>query len=244
MAPERDARARLASERQDHHRQDADQQDRLHLVFETEHAQSGSGRHRQRPRDAGAASDRDQDHQREDHRARRDELRAQDPRMHGDAAGERECHGREHRHAPVAQDGAGKARENQHANGRDQKRQQTPGANRAGHGGVEGRDVGGRRNRRQLPGVEQAERVQQPVPEFHRKDGEVGWVVEEHLRLAVVEGKRVVDQDQIHVGVAPVDQRVAEQKERCGETGDDRRQSPSPAERSQPVEGVLGRGDR
>ena len=84
-------------------------------------------------------------------------------------------------------------------------------------------------------------RVQQLEPEFHRQDGDVGGVIEEQLRLAVVEGKRVVDHHEIHVGVAPVDQRIAEQKKRCRKAGDDRRQSPSPAEESQPVEGVLRR---
>ena len=54
----------------------------------------------------------------------------------------------------------------------------------------------------------------------------IGGVIEEALRLAVVEDKRVVDHHEIHVGVAPVDQRVAEQKKRQREPGDDRRQSP------------------
>jgi hypothetical protein len=68
-------------------------------------------------------------------------------------------------------------------------------------------------------------------------------VVEEKLRLAVVEDKRVVDDHQVHVGVAPVDQRIAEQKKRRREPGDDRRQSCSPAKESQPLEGILLRGD-
>jgi hypothetical protein len=69
-------------------------------------------------------------------------------------------------------------------------------------------------------------------------------MIEEQLRLAVVEGKRVVDHHEIHVGVAPVDQRVAEQEKRCRKAGDDGRQSPSPAEEVEPVDGVRHRGDR
>ena len=57
-----------------------------------------------------AASDRDQDHQREDDRAGRDKLAAQDARMHGDAAGQREGQRREQRNAPVAKDQAGQGR--------------------------------------------------------------------------------------------------------------------------------------
>ena len=91
----------------------------------------------------------------------------------------------------------------------------------------------------QRPGVEQAESVQQPKPELQRQDGYVRGVIEELLRLAVVEHKGVVDHHEIHVGVAPVDQRVAEQKKRCRKAGDDRGQSPSPTEESQPVEGIL-----
>ena len=64
-------------------------------------------------------------------------------------------------------------------------------------------------------------------------------MVEELLRLAVIEGERAVDHHEIHVGVAPVDQRITEQKKRGREAGDDRRQSPSPAKQRQPVEGVL-----
>ncbi len=58
---------------------------------------------------AGAASGHDQDHEREDDGTRGDQLAAQDSRMHGDAAGERECKGREHRDAPVAHDETNKA---------------------------------------------------------------------------------------------------------------------------------------
>jgi len=65
--------------------------------------------------------------------------------------------------------------------------------------------------------------VQQPKPELHRQDCYIRGVIEEQLRLAVVEDKGVVDYHEIHVGVAPVDQRVAEQKERCREAGDNRR---------------------
>ena len=85
-------------------RQRADQQDRLHLVFKAEHAESQRRAPSERARDAGAAPGHDQDHQREDDRAGRDQLAAQDPRVHGDAAGERECQRCDHRDAPVAHD--------------------------------------------------------------------------------------------------------------------------------------------
>ena len=58
-------------------------------------------------------------------------------------------------------------------------------------------------------------------------------MIEELLRLAVIEGKRVIDHHEIHIGVTPIDQRVAEEKKRCREAGDDRRQPPSPAEKGQ-----------
>ena len=123
------------------------------------------------------------------------------------------------------------------------KRENAPGANRAGHGGIEGRRIGCRRNGGQRPGVEQAERVQQLKPEFCRKDGEVGGVIEELLRLAVVENERVVDHHEIHVGVAPVDQRVTEQEERYRKAGDDRRQSPAPAEEVSRSKASFAAGD-
>jgi hypothetical protein len=83
--------------------------------------------------------------------------------------------------------------------------------------------------------------VQQLKPEFYGQDREVGGVIEEQLRLAVAEDKRVVDHHEIHVGVAPVNQRVAEQEKRCREAGDDRHQSPFPAKDRQPREGILRR---
>src|SRR5258707_820956 len=67
----------------------------------------------------------------------------------------------------------------------------------------------------------------------------MGGVIEEQLRIAGVEGKRVVDHHEIHIGVAPIDQRIAEQEKRCRKACDNRRQSPSPAEEGQPVEGIL-----
>jgi len=77
MAPERDACAISAAERQDDERQRADQQDRLHLVFQTKHAQPCCGRERERARGAGAAAGGNQDHQCKNDRQRRDKLAAQ-----------------------------------------------------------------------------------------------------------------------------------------------------------------------
>src|SRR3954470_17424153 len=80
--------------------------------------------------------------------------------------------------------------------------------------------------------------MQQLEPELHRENGEIGGVVEKLLRLAVIEDKRVVNHHEIHVGVTPVDQRVAEQEKRCRKAENDRREALSPAKKGQPVEGV------
>ena len=79
----------------------------------------------------GAASDRDQDQKRENDRAGRHKLAAQDARMHGDAAGECEGQRRQHGNAPVAHHAANQGCEDQHAAGRDQEGEQAPGAHRA-----------------------------------------------------------------------------------------------------------------
>ena len=80
-----------AAERQHQQRQRADQQDGLNLVL-ADRARTtplASAIHSGRAT-CGAASGHDQDQQREDDRAGRDKLAAQDARVHGDAAGERE----------------------------------------------------------------------------------------------------------------------------------------------------------
>src|SRR3981081_3176295 len=146
----------------------------------------------ERPRDPGAASDHDQDHERKDDKTGRDELAAQNPRMHGDAAGECECKSCHQRDAPVAHDEANKGGKNQHATGCDQPSENTSGARGAGHGGIECRGIGCRRNAGQRIAVEQAESVQQLKPELQRQDGYIRGVIEEQLQLADVEDKGVV----------------------------------------------------
>jgi hypothetical protein len=84
--------------------------------------------------------------------------------------------------------------------------------------------------------------MQQPEPELHGNNRDVCWMIDELLRLAVVEEERVVDHHEIHVGIAPVDQRVAQQEKRCRKAQDDRREAVSPAEKSHPVEGVSRLG--
>ncbi len=83
--------------------------------------------------------------------------------------------------------------------------------------------------------------MQQLKPELHRQDGDVGGMIEIELRLAVVKHEGVVDHHEIHVGIAPIDQRVAVQEKRQCKAADDRRQSPAPAKKAQPVEGILRR---
>src|SRR5579859_833800 len=63
-------------------------------------------------------------------------------------------------------------------------------------------------------------------------------MIEKQLRLAVIERKRVVDHHEVHVGVAPVNQRVAVQKKRGRHRGHYCDQSPTPSKKCQPVESV------
>ena len=85
----------------------------------------------------------------------------------------------------------------------------------------------------------QAEPVQQLKPVFEGEDGEIGGVVEEMLRLAVVHDKRVIDHHEVHIGIAPVDQRVTEQEERECQTGNKGSHPRPPAEGGETGEGVF-----
>ena len=81
--------------------------------------------------------------------------------------------------------------------------------------------------------------MQQLKPELQRQDRQVGGMIEEQLRLAIVEQEGIVDHHEIHIGVAPVDDGVAEQEKRQRKADGDRRQSPSPTKEGQPFEGIL-----
>ena len=210
-APECDACALFAAERQDHQRQQSDQQDRLHFVFQPDHAERGRRGKAERAGKMRAASDRDQDHQRKDHGAGGDELAAQDPRMHGNPAGQREGQRCEQRNAPIAKDQPAKACEDQHAADRDQEGEHAPGPHRMGHRHIERRGIS--RHRRQRPGIQEAEIVEQREPVFEREDGQIGGVIHELLRLAGIHGERAVDHHEIHIGVAPIGDEIAEQQE-------------------------------
>ena len=154
----------------------------------------------------GAASDRDQEHQREDHGTGGDELAAQNPQMHGDPAGQRERKRRQQRDAPIAHDQPRDAvAKIANAADGDRKGEHARGAHGLRHRGIECRGIRGLRHRRQRPGVEQAETVQQREPGFYCQDCEVGGVVEILLRLAGIHGERTVDHHEIHIGIAPVD---------------------------------------
>ena len=181
----------------------------------------------ERTRDAGAASDHDQDQQREDDGARRHQFAAQNARMHGDAAGEGECKGRHQRDAPVAHH---MADQGQRKSARNRSRSATPAGVRREPQLVMAASKAATFDAGGMADSVQASSRPSPCSSrnqyLHRKDGDVGGVIEEPLRLAVVENKRVVDHHEIHVGVAPVDQRVAEQEKRGREAGDDRRPIP------------------
>ena len=161
--------------------------------------------------------------------------------MDRDAAGEGEGKGGDQGDPPVAHDKAHQAREHEDACGRRQPSKQASGAHQRRHGGVERGGVGGGGHARQRPCVEQAETMQQLEPGLRGKDREIGRMVEELLRLAVVEQERVVDHHEIHVGIAPVEQRVAEQEERCGKAENDGGQPLAPAKEGEAVEAVLRR---
>src|SRR5579871_1615081 len=80
--------------------------------------------------------------------------------------------------------------------------------------------------------------MQRLEPDFDRDDGEVTGMVEKLLRLAVVQQERVVDHHEVHIGVAPISDRIAAEEERYRKAEDDRGQSPSPAEKGQRREGI------
>jgi len=141
----------------------------------------------------------------------------------------------------VAQDQARQASEDHDCAGRDQEREHAAGAHRLRHRRIESRRIGGRRKGGQRIGIEQVKCVQQTEPGFHRENGEVGGVIEEGLRPAVVHDKRVVDHHEIHVGVTPVNHGIPEQKKRQRKAGDDPHKSGLPAEKGQPVEGITRR---
>ena len=201
-----------AAERQDHKRQHADQEDRLHLVLQTDHAERGGSGHPERARQMRAASDHDQDHQREDHGAGGDELAAQDPRMHGKPAGEREGQRREQRNAPVAEDQARQAGEDQHAaelrSGRRARARRAPRASSPRRTPRHPVGIAGSVQASSRPRV-----MQQREPVFDRQNGQIGGVIHEMLRIAGIHGERAVDHHEIHVGVAPIDHEIAEQTE-------------------------------
>jgi hypothetical protein len=83
--------------------------------------------------------------------------------------------------------------------------------------------------------------MHQLKPGFHGQDGEIGRMIEECLRLAVVQDKRVVDDHEIHVGIAPVDDEITGEKERQGKADQDDGHSAAPAKRRQPGEGIAAR---
>ena len=164
--------------------------------------------------------------------------------MDGDAAGKRKGKRRQQRDAPIGQDEAGETRKDQHAPGCDQERKHARGANRRCHGRVECGWVGRGWNGRQRIGVEQAEAMEQLKPGFDRQDGQIGGVIEELLRLAIVHGERAVDHHEVHVSVAPVDYSKAEQEERYRQACDARGQPAPPTEKGQTVERIVSHAGR
>ena len=88
--------------------------------------------------------------------------------MHGYPAGEGKRERCEHGDTPVAHHGAHQRGKNQYAAGCDQKHQHAAGADRLRHRRVKGRRIGRGRNRRQRPGVQQAEAVQELKPQLCR----------------------------------------------------------------------------
>src|SRR6266702_4327184 len=81
--------------------------------------------------------------------------------------------------------------------------------------------------------------MQEREPGFDAQDGEIGGVIEEGLRPPVVHDERVVDHHEIHVGIAPVDDGVAEQEKRGRKACGDRGKSTAPAEKGETGEGVA-----
>jgi hypothetical protein len=81
--------------------------------------------------------------------------------------------------------------------------------------------------------------VQQLEPVFDREDLQVFGAAEECLLLAVVHGERAGDHHEVQIGVAPIDQRVAEYEERERRAGDEGGKTPALPGDAQPVERVL-----
>ncbi len=163
--------------------------------------------------------------------------------MHGHAAGARECQGRQQRHAPVAQHAPHQARENQDGGRGRHQRHDAPGPHRLRHRGVERGNMAGGRDMRQRIRIEQTDRVQQPEEILHRQDGEVRGMIEIFLRQAVVENEGIVDDHEVHVGVAPVDGEIAEQEKGRDHAGDDGGKTAAPAKPAQPIERTAARAD-
>jgi hypothetical protein len=63
-------------------------------------------------------------------------------------------------------------------------------------------------------------------------------VIEIMLRLAVIEQKGVVDHHEVHVGITPIDDEIAEQEKREHKAGDERGQPSAPACHGQAIKRV------
>ena len=124
-------------------------------------------------------------------------------------------------------------RKYQHHRDRDPKRQQVSGADGTGHGRVKSRGAG-RGNRGQLPRVQPTELMQKPKPALHQQDREIRRMVEVKLRVAVVQQQDVVDDHEVHIGIAPIDDEITHQKKRSCQQRDDEQKTCVPAKRRQP----------
>ncbi|MGN6285712.1 MAG: hypothetical protein ACTHM2_11235 [Afipia sp.] len=158
--------------------------------------------------------------------------------MDCDTSRKRESESRKHRDPPIAHQQSRKRRKNQYKPGCNQRRQDSSSPDKLRHCVVERGDIAGRRHGGERRHIDPSELMEKLKPPAHRKDRQISRMLKEKI-VTIVQRQSAIDHHEIHVGIAPVNQKIADREERHSEKDDDRDQPAGPAKRRERGEGIC-----